>query len=259
MRYVHGEFLKRLRPAVLQALIVNVVKGSDRRVIATDPEGTRYFVDPWNNAGRAVMSAAGYEPETRDLLRHLLKPGDLFVDVGANEGVLSTLAARLVGPSGRVIAVEPQAALHPIIEVNSSLNNVDGILQVVHGALGGEPGTVAVLNVYPGINSGATSIVRSARFTRRRITAPFVSFSDLVNNADLVKVDVEGFEPEVVNHLLPSLEAGKVRQLLVDYHAGILERRGITPESIHIQILKAGMIMVSGATTSGYALYSAPP
>src|SRR5690348_14633186 len=57
-------------------------------------------------------------------MRELLRPGMAVVDVGAHAGVYSMLAAHLVGPSGVVQAVEPQAECVKIIEQNAALNRL---------------------------------------------------------------------------------------------------------------------------------------
>ncbi len=54
------------------------------------------------------MKRRWLEPETIKLYEKLLEPGDIFIDVGAHVGLHSLIARHHVGPSGKVIAIEPQ-------------------------------------------------------------------------------------------------------------------------------------------------------
>jgi FkbM family methyltransferase len=56
------------------------------------------------------------------VLRRYLRPGAVFIDMGANEGYFSVLASGVVGPSGAVIAVEPQSRLQGVIQTNLDAN-----------------------------------------------------------------------------------------------------------------------------------------
>lgn len=60
--------------------------------------------------------------------------------------------------------------------------------------------------------------------------------------ADFVKVDVEGYEKEVVEGMVPAIGAGPVRALLLDYHASVLKKRGINSRDIENMVLAAGMV-----------------
>src|SRR5580693_8738495 len=92
--------LKRIRPAPLQSAIVRAT-GLDRRRIV-EFEGSRFSVNPASCLGTQLIERA-FEPETVAILRRYLRPGDTFLDIGANEGVVSVLASSIVGPAGAVI------------------------------------------------------------------------------------------------------------------------------------------------------------
>jgi hypothetical protein len=69
---------------------------------------------------------------------------------------------------------------------------------------------------------------------------------------------VEGYEPEVVRGLLPALKLGRVRRLMVDYHAALLARRGLSAEPTHRSILEAGLARSGDGPLRGYVVYEAP-
>src|SRR5207302_1543398 len=97
--------------------------GIQRHVIHT-PDGD-FLIDPLSRLATRLEATGRYEPYVADALALITKPGDLVLDVGANEGYHTVVAARLVGPTGRVIAVEPQQRLHSIIRHNCRLNGVE--------------------------------------------------------------------------------------------------------------------------------------
>ena len=70
-----------------------------------------------------------------------IKPGDIIVDVGANIGVFSVIASKLVGSRGRVVAIEPNSETVKRLERNVALNRLNNVT-VYHAAVTGILGTV---------------------------------------------------------------------------------------------------------------------
>jgi FkbM family methyltransferase len=246
----------RLRPMVVGAFLADTL-APDRRTVITAKSGLRFYIDPLSNLGEALVSRGEYEPETEQMFRELLHPGDSFLDVGANEGYFTALAASVVGESGYAAAVEPQGKLCDIIDINVSLNNAKA--SVFHGALGGAKGQECELFLYPSLNTGAASIVRKPKMYRNIEKTTFIDPVELLGARPffhLVKVDVEGFEGDVIRSLEPLLRAGKIRVLLLDYHASILSANGVDPKEIESKILGAAMSLDGGsADYQGYRIY----
>ena len=71
---------------------------------------------------REVCFTGCYEPQETLLVREILKPGMTFVDVGANWGYFTLLAAHLVGPQGTVVALEPDPRMFARLAANVSRN-----------------------------------------------------------------------------------------------------------------------------------------
>ncbi|WGM31920.1 FkbM family methyltransferase [Brevundimonas sp. NIBR11] len=140
------------------------------------------------------------EPELRRLQR-LLSPGDVFIDVGANVGLYALKAARLVGPTGRVLALEPGAEAYGHLTSNLALNAFDWAeaMKVAGSDRAGE----AVLHHVPlGNDPQAFSLIANARADEGE-TVETVTLDSLVERCgltrvDLIKIDVEGAEPLVI-------------------------------------------------------------
>jgi FkbM family methyltransferase len=256
----HG-WLNRIRPAVLASFLSRPILPAERRRIVNTDFGIRLYIDAFSHGGHSVLTTGTYEPETVEIFQQEIHPGDVCLDIGANEGILSSLMGHLAGPGGKVISVEPQSRLRDIIEINLAINHVTDY-RVYQNVFGGSEGETVELNHSPFLNSGASSLMRRYRLGGSTETCRFVAPERILaecglDHFDFVKVDVEGFEGSVVASLLPFIQAGQVRTLLVDYHTPILKAQGINAADVHASIISGGMGIRRGdaAELSSYILY----
>jgi FkbM family methyltransferase len=258
-------WVTRVKPRRLGSYLGSIVLPGDRRRIVGTGMGIRLFLDPLSELGRQVLRRGVYEQETCDILVSCLREGDVFVDVGANEGVFSALAGKIVGDGGRVIAIEPQEGLRGIIEINCRLNEISSIYIYTAGL--GRPGeTSGRLFLYAALNTGMASMVKRYRSTTAAVGIRLLTLTEIMSELELesiklVKVDVEGYEGAVVEGLIELLRNGRIRTLLLDYHHTILAERRLNAKEIHQNILETGMTARSGAfdetLPTSYVLYEA--
>ena len=131
-----------------------------------------------------------------------ITPGSVVIDVGANIGEYTLWAARTAGSQGHVVAVEPNPSLLARVSRNLELNRFSNV-EVVPVALGSAEGE-AVLTVPDG--GSALGTLRDGEDTpssATRYTVPVTRLDDLIPVHDrprlsAIKVDVEGWEPEVL-------------------------------------------------------------
>jgi FkbM family methyltransferase len=209
------------------------------RRVDTEAQGMRFAVDPASNFGLRVLKHGNYEAELTHVLRDLLFPGNTFVDVGANEGWFSVLAATQVGPGGRVLAMEPQERLWPVILTNAGLNKLSN-LQLLPYAIAARAGRTTI-NLYPSLNTGSSHIGGHRRRweqTQEVDTIPLEQVLDGLNGkpVDLLKMDVEGFECEALRSAGDHLGT-TIRRLVVEIHAGPLKALGSSEEEVR-QLLR---------------------
>jgi FkbM family methyltransferase len=197
--------LAKVRPMALANALLAAVGPAQRRVATATRLGVRLWLDPLNHLGMSLAQGLFEKPVMRALERYL-GPGAVFLDVGANDGVHSVYAACLVGPAGTVLAVEPQSRLQAVIERNFALNGLRNY-RLWGCALSDHDDVTLPLNLYPDLNTGSSSVVARYRFCRaservRSKTASALIAESGVARVDLVKIDVEGYEPEVVRGLI---------------------------------------------------------
>ena len=226
------ELLARLRPAPLASALKRVL-GIGRRPIET-PEGT-FWIDPVSNLGLCLLRQGEYEPAMTRTVKRYLRPGGTFVDVGANEGYFGVIAAKAVGPSGRLVLVEPQTRLRPVIAENLRLNGI-GNFAVEDSAVSDTAGT-HTFHLTPDLNTGASGLSRATRY---RVPTQQVHTTTLTEvfakhgivRADLVKIDIEGYEHEAVFGSADLFRGRRVRALALEVHPEFLRRRGHDPAEI---------------------------
>jgi FkbM family methyltransferase len=132
------------------------------------------------------------------LFRSLLRPGMTVVDVGANQGVFTLFCADLVGPSGSVIAFEPDPEMFSIL-CNNVKTNARHWVELHNLALGSQEGQLALR--ISRLNRGDNRLIPSTRQTAvRQVAVPVATLDRVVNGrkVDLVKMDVQGWECAVL-------------------------------------------------------------
>lgn len=131
------------------------------------------------------------------LLTHV-RPGMTVVDVGANQGLYTLLFAQRVGPTGRVIAFEPDDMLHAAAKENISHHHASNV-HLHHCALGS---TVGSMTLYRSLlNSGDNRLTPNSRENgpRQEIQVRVETLDGMLagQRVDFIKIDVQGWEMEV--------------------------------------------------------------
>jgi FkbM family methyltransferase len=157
------------------------------------------------------------EPAAQEVLSKHLGPGMVFYDLGANLGFFTLLAARMVGPKGKVVAFEadPEVARRAIENVEKNgAENVRIIQRAVWSSTGTVPFCRAEISESP--ERGTGKVVPPTATGSETISVPCIALDDFVRNErppDMIKCDVEGAEGE-------AFEGG--RQMLYDHRPLVL-------------------------------------
>lgn len=171
-------------------------------------DGYELYVDPEDDAvGRHAMRGS-YEDHVAAAFRRHIKPGDTVVDIGANVGFFTALAAHLVGDRGRVISIEPNARNCRYIEATKRRNG--WVWQTTHCVAASE--RVGLLTLFSAYSNGSVAEPTNTLAALMRSTivqgVALDGFLDL-DRLDFIKIDVEGHEPAALSGFGRHLERFK--------------------------------------------------
>lgn len=186
------------------------------------------------------LRGPGYEDKYDRDFSAVLKSGDCVWDVGANVGYYTRLFSQRVGSTGTVFAFEPSPVNFRRLKAETaSLSNVT-LLKV---GLGREDGTLP-------FHQGEDDLGASSRIGTSgpgEIAVDIRSGMSLIRDGEAarpnaIKIDVEGFECEVLEGLDEQLQSNALRVLGIEVHFGILRERGMpqAPEKIETLLRRNG-------------------
>jgi FkbM family methyltransferase len=197
--------------------IANRVRNQDSEIQQGIGRGLRF------NCGKSI---AGYvlgtaEPDIQAALKAIVRPGMTVYDLGANVGFISMIAARLVGPDGRVVSFEPLPANVRQIKHNAALNGFSHVT-VFEAALGREDGQ-ACFDVTDFPTTGRLHNEKKIHEEKTSELTVIVRQLDSVlaeigiQQPDIIKMDVEGAEVDVLAGAYQTLAQARPL-LLIELH-----------------------------------------
>lgn len=182
------------------------------------PTGLRLDVDLRDHGvALPIFLQEDYEAPERNFLSRWLQPGHTVIDIGANIGYLATFAAQIIGDRGRVIAFEPEPWNFQLLCRNARQNRMTNIHPIMTAL--GESDRQATLHVcadnfgdhrigYSGADRpGQQVTIQTGDNALKAIPGSF----------DLVKIDVQGYEPFVLHGLSQTLHQRPPRAILMEF------------------------------------------
>ncbi len=177
--------------------------------------------------GAPLLAGRAHEPHVESVLRERLRAGDVVLDVGANIGIMTMLAASRVGARGRVIAVEPIPRNRALIARSAQASGFAQV-EIIAAAAADRSGTLE-LRTHPTTSNSASPDAAGERLRDAEgatISVPTVVLDEMLpmlDRLDLVKIDVAGMEPLALRGLQRNLT--RFRPILLsEFHPWAIER-----------------------------------
>ena len=148
--------------------------------------------------GRSLDLYGEYCEARIEIMRQVLQPGDVVVDVGAYIGNTTLFFARAVGETGAVVAFEPQRLIFQNLCANVALNSLRNVYSV-HAAVGAERGQVVVPLLNPDTENNFAALGLEDSDWQQGDTVPLTTVDSLeLRSCRFMSIDVEGMELSVL-------------------------------------------------------------
>jgi FkbM family methyltransferase len=184
-----------------------------------------------HGVGRPLYVERQYEPSETAFVRRYVQPGMSVVDVGANLGYYTLLAANRVGAIGRVLAIEPDPHNFALLQKNVSGNLLSNVT-MENSALGARGAEAALF--LSRLNYGDHRLHPDASGLRVSIAVKVRTLDEIVDSLgwgtiDFLKMDVQGYEYEVLLGMKKILGASPRVVVLTEFWPHGLEMAGSSP------------------------------
>ncbi len=186
-----------------------------------------------------------WNPMEYHAFKACLKPGGVVLDIGANAGNYSLLFGRCVGPQGKVFAFEPAPEAFAGLTRHIELNALASVVFPVPAAVAGRSGQSDFMaNGFQGANRLRAAAEKSPADNTVRV--PCVTVDDFCAAKriapDFIKIDVEGFELDVLRGARRTIEsAGNEFALFVELHPGLWPKLGWSRHDLERELADQGL------------------
>jgi FkbM family methyltransferase len=192
-------------------------------VIVRDIQGSRMYLDIRDKGVSRELALMGIrEALFTHTLQGALRDGDCVVDIGANIGYYALMEVRLIGPRGKVYAIEPVPHNMQLLEDSVRLNNY-GNIETFRLAIGQSNG---ISKLYLSDHPNWCSFNPPRKITGQIDVevASLDSFLQDKKRPDLVRMDVEGYEYEILMGMSGILKSDIPLRLFVEFHPHLMGR-----------------------------------
>lgn len=207
-------------------------------------QGSKMYVNPdglpksFAKTFQSYVLFSGWEELTTRMFKKIVKEGDVVVDLGANIGYFTLLAARLVGKKGKVYAFEPEPINYSLLLKNISLNGYDNVV-AMQKAVSNTTGKIAFY--LSSMDTGAHTMYQSHE-TREFIEVESVTldefFKDKIHPIDVIKMDIEGAEIAALSGMERTIRENKNLKMFVEFYFPAIREARNSPEEFARKLLE---------------------
>ena len=191
------------------------------------------YLDPLDAVlSKTVAFTGSWQPDETKFFKNIVSSGMTIIDVGANIGYFTMLFSKLTGPTGRVIAFEPNPRSYSILEKNIRSSSSQNVI-LVKKAVSDYSGTTKLFlsQCNPTDNRIFNSSIYETDDDRETIDVQVMTLDEYVQDmkVDILKIDVQGAEMMVINGALQTIMNNRDLQIIVEFWPIGLSSNGIKP------------------------------
>jgi FkbM family methyltransferase len=214
-------------------------------IVLINAQGSKMYVDSRDIGVAPFLLEWGfYEKYETALFKRLVKKGMVVVDIGANIGYYTLLAAHLVGDKGKVFAFEPDPYNFNLLCKNVELNGYRNVISVRKAVFSKSGRTKLFLDKS---NLGGHSLAETNVEKGASIMVEVTSLDDYFKNADykidIVKMDVQGLEMEALKGMTNTINRNDSLKIITEFWPMGLRNSGSSPRGFLNELIECGFAL----------------
>ena len=199
----------------------------------------------------AIFAQGVWEPEETRFLEKNLRPGMVFVDIGAHIGYYTVIASGLVGSTGKVFAFEPDPRNFELLRSNVAENHCRNVV-IDQKAIAASTSRLLLYASSGNFGDhrtyeppGETHQVRGTRRSAVAVDAPSLDdyFARNPTRIDFLKMDIQGSECDAFNGMRKSLEQSPNITILTEFWPTGLKQAGVAPKDFLDEVKASGFMI----------------
>ncbi|MFQ5977033.1 MAG: FkbM family methyltransferase [Candidatus Heimdallarchaeota archaeon] len=181
-------------------------------------QGNKMYLDPKDSLNLSYWGV--HEPFETEVIRQIVKKGDMVIDIGAHIGYYTLILAKLVGEKGKVLAFEPDPCNFSLLKKNVEINDFHNVI-LEQKAISNKTGKIQLF--MSEVHSAMHRIYKSSIFKDFHLSIEIeaIRLDDYFNSnerkIDFIKIDVEGAELSVLQGMESILQKNDQMKLMIEY------------------------------------------
>jgi len=201
-------------------------------------------INPHDPVISGALALGAYETSGIAFMRRVCAPGQVVLDIGANVGIYTALAGIAVGPTGRVVALEPDPESALLLEQTVRANNLHNV-RIMRAAASDRNGRAKLFVSYT--NRGDNHLYASDP-GRECVEVDCIRLDDFLaaeklSSVDVIKMDVQGFEGHVIEGLEKTLRSSPRLKMLMEFWPQGLASAGTDPLDLLERFERLGLAL----------------
>ena len=215
---------------IMTNFLLSYFRDPDKPIII---EGNKMFLDKKDSLRLSLHS---HEPLETDLIKKIIKEGNVVLDIGAHIGYYALLFAKLVGGKGKVFAFEPHPDNFALLKKNVETNNYKNVV-LVNRAVSNKNKKI---KLYSADSTGdyKTHSLKNSFFIEVESIRLDDYFKNYQGKINFIKIDVEGAEKEVAEGMSFLLQQNKRIKMMTEIFPQRLEEAGVKLKD-YLELLKS--------------------
>jgi len=244
LNLIPHSLLVRIGYSRLGSKFVKSIRNREAKTWYEIDDGIKIHLDLANPHTWDLIQGKDPEKNIKKVFLNNIKKGDTIIDAGANIGEFSIIAAKKIGTDGNLISIEPLKQTSKWLQKNLLLNNFHNHV-VLESAVGRKTEVRTLFKKNESAGMGlldpvidGEKLVESSKINVK--TVDDILSSRKINQVNMLKIDVEGFEYDVLLGCKKSFEDKKIEKIICEIHLGYLSEKGIDENLIYSLLEKNG-------------------